>query len=182
MDCVLHGQQTAPRLPEEDEVAAVEPERHAHLLDLVNETREVPQRRVVGLVAAEGTELVVVVVLDAHTGEPRVEGLVELVGRARATVQEQHLEVGVGADPLGPDAEVTARRADGHHARAARDHVARIPGGGVEVGVLWLSHVRNLAPHHRLGQTWPTAHSWHADVVPQRMNRISQEPAAMILR
>ena len=71
MDGVLHRQDPAPRLPEQHEVAAVEVERLADLLDLVDEPGEVPQRRVVGLVAAERAELVVVVVLDARAAGTR---------------------------------------------------------------------------------------------------------------
>ena len=47
----------------------VEPERLAHLLDLVDEAGDRPTARVVGLVAVGGAELVVVVVLDAGAGE-----------------------------------------------------------------------------------------------------------------
>ncbi len=65
---VLHGEQAAPRLSQQHEVGAVEAEGDSNLLDFVDEPVEVPQRRVVGLVAPERAELVVVVVLDALAG------------------------------------------------------------------------------------------------------------------
>jgi hypothetical protein len=65
---VLHRQHPAPRLPDHHEVVRVEPEREAHLLDLADEPVDRPQRRVVGLVAVVGAELVVVVVLDPGRG------------------------------------------------------------------------------------------------------------------
>jgi hypothetical protein len=55
-------------------------------------------------------------------------------------VQEQHLQLRVGADPFRPDAERAARRLDRHHARSPREHVARIPRGRVEVRGRWMSH------------------------------------------
>lgn len=125
---VLHGEEPAPRLPEQHEVAAVQVQRLADLLDLVDEPGEVPQRRLVGLIAPERAELVVVVVLDTGAGEPRVEAFVQLVGCPRTAVQEQHLQIRVGADPLGPDPERAARRFDRHHPRPTGDDVAWIPG------------------------------------------------------
>ena len=61
---VLHGQDAAPRLAVEHEVLAVQAQRLADLLHLVDEAVKLPQRRLVGLVAEPGAELVVVVVLD----------------------------------------------------------------------------------------------------------------------
>jgi hypothetical protein len=58
------------------EILAVEPQGHAHLLHLVHEAWNFPQRRLVRLVAVERAELVVVVVLDAGGREVAVEGLV----------------------------------------------------------------------------------------------------------
>ena len=71
---------------------AVQAERLAHLLDLVDEAVELPQRRVVGLVAVVRAELVVVVVLDTRGRQVAVERLEVLVGGARPAVQQQHLD------------------------------------------------------------------------------------------
>ena len=55
-------------MTEQEEVVGVEAERLAHLLDLVDEPVDLPQRRLVRLVAVRRSELVVVVVLDAGGG------------------------------------------------------------------------------------------------------------------
>ena len=102
---VLHGQDAAPGLAVEDEVAGVHAEGLADLLDLADEPVQVPQRRLLGLVAEPGPELVVVVVLDARVRQEAVARLQVLVRGARAAVQQEHLQAGVVADPLGPDAE-----------------------------------------------------------------------------
>jgi hypothetical protein len=57
---VLHGQDPAPRLPVQHEVPAVQAQGLPDLLDLVDEAIKLPQRRIVGLVADPGAELVVV--------------------------------------------------------------------------------------------------------------------------
>ena len=87
---VLDREHPAPRLAEEDEVVPVQPEREADLLDLVDEAVQVPQGRIVRLVAVRRAELVVVVVLDAGAGQVAVARLEVLVRRARPAVQEQH--------------------------------------------------------------------------------------------
>ena len=69
---VLHREEAAPRLAEQEEVVAVEAERSADLLDLVDEPRDVPQDGSSGW-SLRRAELVVVVVLDARAGEPGVE-------------------------------------------------------------------------------------------------------------
>ena len=82
---VLDGEQAAPRLSEQVEVVLVEAERLPHLLDLVDEARQLQQSSgIVRLVAVGRAELVVVVVLDAGAGEVAVERLEVLVGRPRA--------------------------------------------------------------------------------------------------
>ena len=62
-------------------------QRLPNLLDFVDEPGEVPQRRVGGVVAAERTELVVVVVLDPDRRKPRVEALVELPPCSSSTLR-----------------------------------------------------------------------------------------------
>jgi hypothetical protein len=65
-DQAIASREAAPRLPEQHEVAAVEPQCLTDLLNLIDEASEVPQRRLVGLITAERAKLVVVVVaLDA---------------------------------------------------------------------------------------------------------------------
>ena len=86
---VLDGQDPAPGVAVEHEVVPVQPERPADLLDLVDEPVELPQRRLVRLVAVARAELVVVVVLDPGRGEVAVAGLEVLVGRARPAVEQQ---------------------------------------------------------------------------------------------
>src|SRR5437762_10664683 len=77
---VLDGQQAAPRVAVEDEVAGVQPERPADLLHLIDEAAHLPQRRLVRLVAEARPELVVVVVLDPCRGQIAVARLQVLVG------------------------------------------------------------------------------------------------------
>jgi hypothetical protein len=56
--CTGSGQ-SAPGVTEQHEVAPVQPERLADLLHLVDEPAQVPQRRLVRLIAEPGAELVV---------------------------------------------------------------------------------------------------------------------------
>ncbi|HEY3091146.1 MAG TPA: hypothetical protein VGJ59_24125 [Jatrophihabitantaceae bacterium] len=102
----------APGLAVEDEVTALKAQRGPDLLDLVNEPRGIPQRLVVGLVAAAGAQLVVEVVLDARRREVAVDSLEIFVRRSWAPVQQQHLQVGVVADPLRPHPVQPRRRLD----------------------------------------------------------------------
>jgi hypothetical protein len=75
MDGILHREQTAPGLAEQHEVGLIESESPADLLDLIDEPVSLPQRRVGGMVAAERSELVVVVVLDTGGRKTGVEAL-----------------------------------------------------------------------------------------------------------
>lgn len=126
---VLHPQQTAPRLAEQEEVARVEPEGDADLLHLVDETGKVPQRHVVGLVAAEGAQLVVVDDLDALRGKVVAQHLEVLVGGAGTAVQEEQPHRGALAEGLRPHLEGARRRRDGdathRHYRAPLDLLPR---------------------------------------------------------
>ena len=81
---------------------------------------DLPQRRVVRLVAVRRAELVVVVVLDARGREKAVEGLEVLVRRPGPPCRSSSLSRRVVADALGPDAEVALRRGDRDHPHAAR--------------------------------------------------------------
>ena len=117
---VLDAEQPAPRLAEQVEV--LEAEGDAHLLDLVDEAVEVPQRRVVGLRAVGAAELVVVDDLDAGLRQERVEALEVLVADARPAVQDEQRDV-AAADPPGPDPLRPDRRRDRDPPGTARELV-----------------------------------------------------------
>ena len=69
----------APGLAVEVEVGLVEVQRLAHLLDLFDEARHVPQLRLIRLIAVIGAELIVVVYSIPARGKVAVEGLEVLV-------------------------------------------------------------------------------------------------------
>src|SRR5438270_4620364 len=116
---VLDRKRAAPGLPEQIEVAGVEAEPPTHLPDLVDEGRNIPQVRVVGLVAVRRTELVVVVVLDAGHWKIGVASLEVLVRRTRSAVQQKDLHFRVVADALGPDPELASWRGNRDQLHAA---------------------------------------------------------------
>ena len=128
---VLGGQDPAPGVTEQHEVVPIQPECLADLLHLVDEPVQVPQRRLVRLVAEPGAELVVVVVLDPRGGQVAVTRLEVLVGRSRPAVQQQHPQVRMVADPLDPDLVRTLRRIDRDLPRAAAQHV--VPAGIIQI-------------------------------------------------
>src|SRR5262249_43774912 len=123
LEGVLHCENAAPRVPQEIEIVPVESERLSHLLDLFDESREIPQRRVVWLVAVGGAELIVVVVLDAGGGEIASEALEVLVRGRGPAVQQQNFHAGTVADALRPDAKLAPWRPDGNHPNAAADGI-----------------------------------------------------------
>ena len=83
---VFDRENAAPRVTEQVEVVLVEPERDPDLLDLVDEARDRPQRRIRGLVGVRRAELVVVDELDTLAGERGLERFEVLVGRRRPTM------------------------------------------------------------------------------------------------
>src|SRR6185312_5330160 len=103
--------------------------------DLADEPVQVPQRRLLGLVAEPGPELVVVVVLDARVRQEAVARLQVLVRGARAAVQEEHPQARVVADPLGPDTERALGRFHRDLPGAAAQYV--VPARVVEVAACW---------------------------------------------
>ena len=128
---VLGGEDAAPRLAVEDEIAGVQPECPADLLDFVHEAVKVPQRRLGGLVTATRAELVVVVILHAGGRQVAVAGLQVLMGCAGPAVQQQHFEIGIVAGPLHPDAVTACRGADRDQPGAAAQHI--VPAGVIQV-------------------------------------------------
>ena len=109
---ILNGQHPAPRLAAEDEVLAAQAKGPANLLHFVDEALQLPQRRIVGLVAEPGAQLVVVVVLNPCGRKVTVARLEILVGCSRAAVEQQHLQRRIVTRPLGPYGEPAARRVD----------------------------------------------------------------------
>jgi hypothetical protein len=93
------------------------------LFDLVDEAVELPQRRVIRLIAAARAELVVVVVLDPSSRELAVARLEILVCTTGAAVEQQQLEIGVIADPFRPYPKGARRCTHRDHASAATQHV-----------------------------------------------------------
>ena len=128
---VLDGQQPAPRLPVKDKIGPVQPERPTDLLHLVHEAVQVPQRRLLRLVAKTGPELIVVVVLDPRAGQVAVARLQVLVRRPGPAVQEQHPQPRVVAGPLDPHPVRPLRRVHADHPGAPGQHV--LPAGTVQV-------------------------------------------------
>ena len=120
---VLDGQEAAPRVAEQVEVAAVEAERLADLLHFLDEARHLPQRFLRRLIAVIRPELVVVAVLDALGRQVAVERLEVLVRERRAAVQNEHLDARVVADALGLDAERAFWRLDGNQLDPAGQHI-----------------------------------------------------------
>ena len=143
-----------PTTAVEDEVSGSETERPPHLFDLVDEPVELPQRRVVGLIAETRPELVVVVVLHPGRRKEAVAGLQVLVGSARPAVEQEHLEIGVVADPLGPHLQRPGRGVDRDHPGAAAQPV--VPARVVQVVMGWshpppISACRQKLPPPRAG-------------------------------
>ena len=146
---VLDRQHAAPGVAEQVEVVAVESERSAYLLDLVDEAGDLPEVRIVRLVAPGRAELVVVVVLDPRphrfdqgpvldprSRKVRVASGEVLVRRPGSTVQQEDLHFRVVADSPGPDAEFALRGRDRDQPDATGQDVA--PAGVVEVASCWL--------------------------------------------
>ena len=84
--CVLHGQDPAPGVSQEDEVTGPEAQGATDWIDLINEALEVPQRRITRIVTATRPQPIVVVVLDPRARQATVERVEAVVCRARATV------------------------------------------------------------------------------------------------
>jgi DNA-binding transcriptional ArsR family regulator len=122
VECVLHCQDPAPRLAEQDEVRPIQAERQADLLDLVDEPIELPQVRLVRLIAPSGPQLVVVDVLEPGIGQVSIEDLEVFVRRTRSAVEQQDLDVRVVSDTPRPDPELTLRRRDRDQALAVVGH------------------------------------------------------------
>ena len=129
---VLESQQASPRMSEQIEVVALEPQCLAHLLDLVDEAGGLPELRRLGLIAVMGAELVVVVVLDARTREVAVERFQVFVGEAGSAMEEEQLDSRVVADAFRPHPEGVCRRGHRDHLHPASEDV--VPPGVVEVG------------------------------------------------
>src|ERR1700678_4765550 len=105
---VLGGQEPAPRVAEQEEAVRTEAQRRLNLIDLVDEPLEIPQRKVIRLVAVGRSQLVVVVVLDPGGREEAVHGFEVLVRAARAAVEQEELAIGLLATRFvqtahGPD-------------------------------------------------------------------------------
>src|SRR5262249_58738654 len=118
---VLEREQAAPRVSEQVEVAPVQPERLANLLHFIDEAGQLPEARLVRLVAVGRSELIVVVVLDSGARQVAVERLEILMGGRRAAVQQQYLDPGIVSYSLGPDVERTLGSLDGDESRTARE-------------------------------------------------------------
>jgi hypothetical protein len=110
---VFHRQQAAPRLAEQVEVAGVEAERLAHLLDLVDEAGDIEERRVVGLVAVRTSRAD----RSSSTRCPRRGRRSCRTASKYSWVKpgppwsSRHLDARVVAHPLGSDGERALRRA-----------------------------------------------------------------------
>src|SRR6202034_2543738 len=74
--------------------------------------------RNVRLIAVVGTELIVVVVLDASRRQIGIAGFEILVGRARSAVQQQQSDARIVAHAFGPDLEGAMSSGDRNDAYA----------------------------------------------------------------
>src|SRR6267378_2041707 len=113
------------------EVVAVQVEPLAYLLDLIDESLDLPQVGIIRLVAVCGAQLVVVEVLNACRRKVAVASLPVLVSRGWPAVQQQHLGLRVVSDTLGPDLEVAFGGPDRDHLDAAAEII--VAAGVVEV-------------------------------------------------
>src|SRR6266566_6660393 len=113
------------------EVVAVQIKPLAYLLDLIDESIDLPQVRIIRLVAVRGAQLVVVEVLDARRREVAVASLPVLVSRGWPAVKQQHLGLWVVSDTLGPDLEVALGGLDRDHLDATAEII--VTAGVVEV-------------------------------------------------
>ena len=129
---IFGGQYPAPGVTVEDEILLAQPEGAADLVDLVHVTVELPQRRLIGLIAEPRPELVVVVVLDPRRRKVAVAGFEVLVSGPRPAVQQQHLESGVVAGPFRPDPVPTFRGLHPYPSRSSAQDV--IKAGVVQIG------------------------------------------------
>src|ERR1700680_1059152 len=127
-------------MAQEEEVVGVEAKSGAYLLDLVDEAVDLPEVGVVGLIAVERSELIVVVVLDARRWKEAVAGLEVLMGRGGTTVQEEQLRGRVVADALRPDVEVALRRRHRDHPDAAAEDVVASCVVEIRRSVHWYSY------------------------------------------
>ena len=99
-------------MAEKKEIVGVETQRLTDLLDLIHEAIHLPEGVVVRLVAVEGAQLIVVVVLDSRRGQITVGRLEVLVGRSRAAMEEEQPDPGIVTDPLCPYLELARRGGD----------------------------------------------------------------------
>jgi hypothetical protein len=128
---VLDRQDPAPGLPVQDEAVPVQAQRAPDLLHLVDESVQIPQRRIVGLIAEARAKLVVVVVLHASAGQVAVAGLQVLVRRSWPAVQQQEPQARIVAHPLDPHPVPAGGRVDRDQPRAAAQRV--IPAGRIQI-------------------------------------------------
>src|SRR5690242_21705024 len=103
---IFHGQNAAPAVPEQAEVVLVAADRLPNLIDLGDEARDGPEVVVVRLVTESRAELVVIIIFDALLRQEAVEGFEIFVGRARAAVEQEELQMRIVSDPLYPDVEI----------------------------------------------------------------------------
>ena len=133
---VLHREQPAPRLPEQDEVAAVQAAAPARTCSTSSTKRASSHSDgSSGWSLRKRAELVVVVVLDAGPRGTRCRS----TRRTRRSRPGPPCSSSTLRSGLVPTRLVHTRKSppgvlDRDHPRATREHVARVPGRGVEVG------------------------------------------------
>ena len=131
--CVFDGENATPGVAEQEEVAGVEAEGDAHLLEFVDEPVDFPEVRLIGFVAIERAKLVVVDVFDASGGEIGIARLEIFVGGAGAAVQQQQARIRVVADAFGPHLELALGGGDGDATHTTCKRI--IAAGVVEIRV-----------------------------------------------
>jgi hypothetical protein len=116
----------------EHKIAGIQAECDPHLLDLTHKSLDVPECRILGVVAISRTELVVVIVFDAGTGKIAVGRFKVFVCRTGTPVQEKDFEGRIIPDALGPNMEGAERGFYGNTPRTTRPGI--VSAGLVEVG------------------------------------------------
>lgn len=140
---VLHGEDAAPGVAEEEEVGTVEAQCGPNLFNLFHVTGEVPEGSVARVIGMATAELVVVDELDALGGQEALEAFEIFMRGAGASVQEQQLHLGMVAEALGPYAECPFGRFYGNQLNTARQGRT---GDRLEVGGKgWLASIATRA-------------------------------------
>src|SRR4029078_12383409 len=108
-------------MAEQKKIAVIEAKCFPNLFYFFDKARNLPQIRIVGLLAMRRSELIVEVVLYTGIGEITVECFEVFVRAAGPTVQEKKLDARIVADALRPHAKIAFRCSDWNELHTAAD-------------------------------------------------------------